>query len=372
MEPTDPLTSNAADVPTSNSIRNLYNRVKTKIKARSGSSQGPKTTPPPPPPARTKLAKCKTIAFHHAGYDPKQYNTVIFRLKGSKHYDGGVRASTVWMILWALLDTDTMLRLRFSHERGGAILTIIPQTTYLTHSDYYLHSPTPDDPNDLLYQFPLVPTFEVMEMAKPPPSFWVLHGDKSMEKTRSGFEQVRHPTGRELPTLCNNAVLARDKACIISGARGYHCERAYLIPYNKRGFWTEEKLVTCLGDRALKGDISNMIHAMNGITIRKDLHEAYKNGAFVFLPVSEYWVAHFFDPTSQLGKEFDQKPVRLSQEIPKMFLIVRIAIAAFELAKQFLEQDELSYSRTTGVANSAAPRGIPGGTPVAPWLMLGV
>jgi hypothetical protein len=84
----------------------------------------------------------------------------------------------------------------------------------------------------------------------------------------------------------------------------------------------------------------DIFHPMNRITLRKDLRRAYHDGAFVFLPTGEYWVAHFFDPTSSLGKEFDQKPIKLSQEIPRVFLLVRLAIAAFRLAENFVEQGE--------------------------------
>jgi hypothetical protein len=89
--------------------------------------------------------------------------------------------------------------------------------------------------------------------------------------------------------------------------------------------------------RLLKFDI---YHPMSGILLRADLRRRYEAGEFVFLPVGDYWVAHFFDPTSELAKQLDQKPVMLSQEIPKAYLLVRVAIAAFALAKDFIEQGE--------------------------------
>jgi hypothetical protein len=84
----------------------------------------------------------------------------------------------------------------------------------------------------------------------------------------------------------------------------------------------------------------DIYHSMSGILLRADLRRVYEAGDFVFLPVGDYWVAHFFDPTSELGKKYDQKPINLSQEIPKMYLLIRVAIAAFALAKDFIEQGE--------------------------------
>jgi hypothetical protein len=340
MKSADPPVANKMGAPSSDLSRKFYDRVKTSITNHVNSHKNYEPATPSTPPG--KPVKCKTITFHHAGYDPELHNTIMFRLEGSRFYHGGVRASTVWMILWALLDTDTLLKLRFAHERGGPFLTVIPQTTCFIHSDYYIHSPNPDNPEDIFYQFPLVPSFECMEIAKPPPSFWVLHGDRSLLKTSSCLEKIKHPTGLELPILCNRAVLARDKCCVVSRIRTSvcRCDRAYLIPYNRRGVWTDSNLAIYMGDRAFQRPISNIIHPMNGITLRFDLHEAYNKGEFVFVPVGERWVAHFFDPTTLLGRQFDQKPVVLSREIPKIFYMVRIAIAAFELAKDFLEQGE--------------------------------
>jgi hypothetical protein len=90
-------------------------------------------------------------------------------------------------------------------------------------------------------------------------------------------------------------------------------------------------------DKMSKFDI---YHPMSGILLRADLRRVYEARDFVFLPVGHYWVANFFDPTSELGKKFDQRPIVLSQEIPKMLLLVRVAIAAFTLAKNFIEQGE--------------------------------
>jgi hypothetical protein len=87
--------------------------------------------------------------------------------------------------------------------------------------------------------------------------------------------------------------------------------------------------------------------------LRTDLYAAYNNGEFVFLPLGSHWVAHFFDPTSRLGMEFDQKSIRLSREIPRTYMLVRVAIAAFELAKDFLEQDAVDSTTLTAIGEDS-------------------
>lgn len=57
-----------------------------------------------PEPEPTSPIRCKMIAFHHAGYDPETTpNTVMFRLKGTAQYGGGVCTNIVEMILRSTL-----------------------------------------------------------------------------------------------------------------------------------------------------------------------------------------------------------------------------------------------------------------------------
>jgi hypothetical protein len=88
--------------------------------------------------------------------------------------------------------------------------------------------------------------------------------------------------------------------------------------------------------------ILDMCHPKNGIALKPNLLKAYNKGEFVFLSLDTHWRARFFDPTSELGKTFDQKAIRLSSEIPRAYLRVRVTIAAFKLVKDFVEQEGIS------------------------------
>ena len=285
----------------------------------------------------TDSVECKEVAFHHAGYDPKSSNPVMFRLRGSKNYKGGVYAGTAMLILHTILDKEISQKVSYTLERGGRLFDL-GYDSILNENDYYIHCPNPENPEDLLYQFPVVPGLSVWEYPRSAPLYWSLHGEKSVVKTRSTIDVVKHPTGLEWPKLCNKAVIGRDKHCVLSGAPASRCERAYLIPKRERYFYKSEMMSTYMGERSKRNNTIDIHHPMNGITLRLDLLQAYDVGDFVFVPVGEHWIAHFFDPTSPLGREYDQRPIKLSQEIPRPYLLVRVAIAAFALAKDFLEQ----------------------------------
>jgi hypothetical protein len=294
------------------------------------------------------LPECKEVSFHHGGYDPKLYtSTVMFRLKTRR--SRGVRLNTALIILFTLCTAEDMKHVRIARTRGGRSIDIMGDTL-LQGSDYYFHCPDPDDRKNFFYQFPLVPALSCWEPPSRVPDIWLHHGvgAKSVVPTRSVDGKTR-PVGMDVFTLYDEAVLARDRHCVLSGATAKKsadkCDRAYLIgPRSKANaeLYRLWKMYTHLGNRSCGREETsdrNFIHGTNGITLRKDLLVAYNKGEFVFLPAGDYWVAHFFEPFSTLGSEFDQKPIRLSKEIPSIFPLFRVAVAAFALAEGFLGQE---------------------------------
>jgi hypothetical protein len=320
-------------------VKAKYDRMKDKYRRRTNHDNdgGPSASTGP---AHTTHVECKEIAFHHAGYDPDSQNTVISRLKGSVDYNGHVRAPIAWMILRNLVDIDTFQRLRFSCTRGKNLSDLIPDG-HLKATNYYIHSPDPDNTDDVLYRFPLTPCFETWTHEERVPQSWFEDRNLSIfDKTSTLPKVIRNTSGLELQRVCNKAVIKRDKNCILSNAAGTVCERAYLVPKNEQHVWMAEGMSTHIASSRFSDASWDIHHPLNGITLRPDLHRSYNNGDFVFLLLGNHWVAHFFDPMSPLGKVFDQKTIRLSKEIPRIYLMARLAIAAFALAKDFLEQDK--------------------------------
>ncbi|KAH5604272.1 hypothetical protein HBI45_110230 [Parastagonospora nodorum] len=313
-------------------------------------------------PQRNSEIKLADIAFHHAGYDPKSFNTVIFRLKGSKHYDGGVMASLAHLFFYLLTDDDTSKLLFISRTRGGHPLDL-RATTILWDSDLYLHCPNPDDPTDKFWQYPLLPSFAMWQVPRGRPTRWN-DARKSMAKTQSNlkFSGLKTNADLDLITFCNDAVSNRDWKCILSGAYESKCERAYIVPLRLRNLWIAERMSKLFGDWSftsgantlLKAAIqstakrqrlnvpydeaTDMHHPMNGIYLRSDLAKAYDNGDFILIPGKECWIAHFFDPTHDLAKRFDHETATISHEISRSLLLVRPAMVAFRHAYEFLNQ----------------------------------
>lgn len=304
----------------------------------------------------------KVVTFHHAGYDPAQNNTVLFRLRGSIQYAGRVSATAVLLFLFMLTDQETVSNSFITLNRGGTPWNRGQQCD-LHESDYWIHSTNPEDPNDTLYDFPLVPNMRMWKLPDVLPTLWSQGGSESIKKTRSYVKGVKNPTRLEAQALCNVAVIARDKYCVLSGEAEWRCERAYIIPPQLHEVWVSEKMSAFIGGRSLykiathadattaantaanptgksttKSRTMDMHHPMNGICLRSDLKEAYDDGDFVIIPDGNTWVAHFADPQSDLGRMFDHGRLRISQEIPRQFLLVRAAWATFSLANSFLNQ----------------------------------
>jgi hypothetical protein len=290
----------------------------------------------------------KTITFHHAGYDPEYHNTVIFRLRGCEQYSGGVRASTPWLLITMLVDHDTLDRLHFSTKRGGRAVRF-NEAAHLIRSHYFIHCRDPDDGANILYQFPLIASFSFWSVPTQKPSIWEYRGHAGRETTHSVINAVYNREGLDFAARCNEAIVQRDRRCILSEEFPSSCHRAFLVPNEQRDFWRRERMAEYLGFRTAQ---NVPLHPRNGILLRTDICRAYENGDFVFLPVDDHWVAHFFNPMSELARQrdkggllFDQKRIRLSEELPRHFLMVRVAITAFALARDFLEQDEYRAPR---------------------------
>jgi hypothetical protein len=178
------------------------------------------------------------------------------------------------------------------------------------------------------------------EFPKLVPTFRVGSRHKSTIASHSYIRRDGPKGEKEWATRCEEATLERDRKCVLSGATTKGCGRAYLVPKGQRQLYRQEKLHRLMGHRALGRDKWNLHHAMNGITLQSDLLEVYNSGGFIIVPRGEHMVAHFFGPSTELGLKYDQQPIRLSSEIPKGYVLIQVAIAAFELAKDFIEQDE--------------------------------
>ncbi|KAH7088706.1 hypothetical protein FB567DRAFT_590825 [Paraphoma chrysanthemicola] len=83
------------------------------------------------------------IAFHHGGYELSKYveSPVIFSLKGSPQYDGGVRVFVPWLYMYILSGAKTHdpSDFYFSLKLGGEPLDFSSLDDILLESHYYVH-----------------------------------------------------------------------------------------------------------------------------------------------------------------------------------------------------------------------------------------
>jgi hypothetical protein len=141
-------------------------------------------------------------------------------------------------------------------------------------------------------------------------------------------------------------------------------KQAYFVDTSDNHAMTAVNAGVSLNDDTKDKRVLNMHHPMNSICLRQDLSWAWDNGEFVFMPDGNRWVAYFLDPTSELRRLFDHSLVRISQELPKPFLMFRATMFALRLSKSFLDpsllreevkERMLQYSLTTYLPNPRKP-----------------
>jgi hypothetical protein len=178
--------------------------------------------------------QCREIAFHHAGYKPDSFNTVMFSLRGSKRHSGGVRGSTLIMMLLVLIGQEALDSARFGLGRGTDFIHV-HHDTILNKSNYYVHCGHPDDPSNLFYRYPLTPCFKLWTVPKVMIDLWTCDGRRSIVQTRSKVK-VHKPDEQQLRDACDIAVEARDRYCVLTGETAKYCERAFLTPTREARF----------------------------------------------------------------------------------------------------------------------------------------
>jgi hypothetical protein len=131
----------------------------------------------------------KVITFHHAGADMEHGNTALFHMRGSVEHAGRVSATAVFLFLFMLTDRETVSNSFVARDRGGTPCTRGRECDLL-ESHYWIHSANPEDPNDILYDFPILPHMSTWQIPRALPSQWSRGGPESAEKTRSWVPNI--------------------------------------------------------------------------------------------------------------------------------------------------------------------------------------
>ena len=183
---------------------------------------------------------------------------------------------------------------------------------------YYYH--VPNDPRYAVY-----PSFEHWRFP---------HDDLPEPYTHRG--PLAFSTGF-LSTAVSQApaeVMFRDQRCLISWQRDYK-ETCHLCP-KKELLWFQGNQMSSYNTNMFLNTDDSVNDTSNMIALRQDLHRALDERFLVFVWKEHGWTTHFIKPTKDLGRQYHNMPVTLSDGISTQFLYVRLAWAVFPLLSAFL------------------------------------
>ncbi|KAH7069201.1 hypothetical protein BKA63DRAFT_494615 [Paraphoma chrysanthemicola] len=225
----------------------------------------------------------KEIAFHHGGYEFSRYDEspVIFSLKGSPQYGGGVRVFVPWLYVYILSGAKTHdpSDFYFSLKLGGEPLNFSSLDDILLESHYYVHFTDPDHwLKDKYRERILCRNFEfwTLPLEKDIVPCWMENDNEISDDAEPDIDDPprKHHILVEQDKRSHAScleVVARDGGCILSGAAADECLRNDVYPFSVRN------------ERVFKPR-SMRLDPCNGITLRKDLSVAWAYSEFVLLP----------------------------------------------------------------------------------------
>lgn len=225
----------------------------------------------------------KDISFHHHGYNTSIKNTVILRLKGCVQHGGGVHAGTAMTALNIVTGNNFDKRTYLTDAPPGQrwVIEPLPEDILFSH-EYRFHIPKSNDRAVGNEDYSMTPSFDMWTFphGRLPPA-WSLRRSASLTRL-----VIFEPQSIVFNWQRGHSelVIARDEVCVLSGAPGINCERAYLIPpHNHQWFREQEMQQYCSGSRKKHGD-TTLHDAANGITLRADLRRAFDEGEWVIVP----------------------------------------------------------------------------------------
>ena len=131
------------------------------------------------------------------------------------------------------------------------------------------------------------------------------------------------------------AVIRRDGSCRVTNAQDY-VDRAHLCPRSQAALFEETGMGHCNLNLDLQGDYI-VDDISNAVALRSDIHRAFDERKFLFVPKESRWVVHFFDLTNTLGQLYHNTALELDSDISPNLLFARFAWTVFPRVSQFLK-----------------------------------
>ena len=193
----------------------------------------------------------------------------------------------------------------------------LSEDSLLEQATYYYHIP-----NDL--QYAVYPSFEHWPFS---------HDDLLPSYNRA----APHILTQINATGATQVVLNRDERCLVSGSRDKQVlQRAHLCPKASSTWFVQNDMseynqFPYLTEDSMTEDIAN------AIALRQDIRQAFDSRLFAFVQKKGVWSTHFLKPTFDLGRDYHNVEVAISEGVSTQFLYARLAWSIFPLVRPFLQ-----------------------------------
>lgn len=282
----------------------------------------------PPSPSLAPNLRDYSIAFKHPHCPETFDQNVIFSLQaydiianeeGNRdNANGGLHCGTALVACGIV--AGNAWNGYFTLESHGEKLDM-RNDQLLTGSAYYFHIPSATGES---LEYAVYPSFD--RWAFP-------HGNLPTAWT----QPAAAPGSPVIPVARSNvtaAVLQRDSACALTGQRD-HMEKAHLCPSSEGNWFLMNHMSRYNANQMLPSDFGTD-DVSNAIALRSDIHTAFDDRTFVFVPKEGSWVPHFLVATHDLGRQYHNTIIQLDKGISLHHMLSRFAWAIFPLVQVFL------------------------------------
>ena len=265
-----------------------------------------------------------TIAIKHPYYLDDFFQNVLMRLHAFDRLGGGLHYGTA--LIACGLVAGNIWNGYFTVDRDGPQITLIDDEVLLGKS-YYFHVPSSTENSSNYAIFPSFEHWTFPHNNLPPTWTSCAVSDRREERN----------VGLAPPTVSNltAAVLRRDGSCRVTSAEDY-VERAHLCPRSQAAWFNENGMACYNLNQDLQAD-HNVDDICNTVALRSDIHQAFDDRKFVFVPKESRWVVHFFGLTNNLGRFYHNIPLELDPDISPNLLFARFAWTIFPAVSRFLK-----------------------------------
>lgn len=266
----------------------------------------------------------EVIEIRHPSYDDAYEQNVLMLLHAFDRIGGGLHYGTA--LIACGLVAGNAWNGYFTLDRNGPRITLRDDDV-LPDKSYYFHVPSSTENST---DYAIFPSFEhwTFPHRNLPPT-WT--------SCASGGHREGGDAGLAPPAASNltAAVLRRDGSCRVTNAQDY-IERAHLCPRSQAA-WFE---ANSMGKYNLNLDLQDdhlVDDICNAVALRSDIHRAFDDRMFVFVPKESRWVVHFFGLTNSLGRLYHNIVLELDPHISPNLLLARFAWTVFPLLSGFLK-----------------------------------